>query len=121
MFRPAPHPFLPMNQRKPDAPQPTPYALSGQAQLRVWVDNKGMVSKAWLKMPMIKTPRAGATPGRRCCSLFRMWRTANLPALKPATPCMAWLAAAAWAWAGEEAAEGLAVEARRREDQAVRH
>jgi hypothetical protein len=35
-----------MNQRKPDAPQPTPYALSGQAQLRVWVDNKGMVSKA---------------------------------------------------------------------------
>jgi len=40
------HPFLPMNQRKPDAPPPTPYALSGQAQLRVWVDNKGMVSKA---------------------------------------------------------------------------
>jgi hypothetical protein len=35
-----------MNQRKPDAPPPTPYALSGQAQLRVWVDNKGMVSKA---------------------------------------------------------------------------
>jgi uncharacterized membrane protein YgcG len=40
------HPYLPMNQRKPDAPQPTQYALAGQAQLRVWVDNKGMVSKA---------------------------------------------------------------------------
>ena len=40
------HPYLPMNQRKPGAPQPTSYTLSGQAQLRVWVDEKGMVSKA---------------------------------------------------------------------------
>ena len=40
------HPQLPMNMRKPGAPQPTPYTLSGQAQLRVWVDEKGMVSKA---------------------------------------------------------------------------
>src|ERR1035438_9028156 len=46
MFSTNSHPFLPMNQRKQDAPQPTPYALAGQAQLRVWVDNKGMVSKA---------------------------------------------------------------------------
>jgi uncharacterized membrane protein YgcG len=40
------HPYLPMNQRKPGAPQPTEYILNGQAQLRVWVDEKGMVSKA---------------------------------------------------------------------------
>jgi len=40
------HPQLPMNQRKPGAPQPTPYNASGQAQLRVWVDEKGIVSKA---------------------------------------------------------------------------
>jgi hypothetical protein len=40
------HPQLPMNQRKPGGPQPTPYTLSGQAQLKVWVDEKGMVSKA---------------------------------------------------------------------------
>lgn len=40
------HPFLPMNLRKPGAPQPNPYAGSGQAQLRVFVDDKGMVSKA---------------------------------------------------------------------------
>ena len=39
------HPYLPMNQRKPNAPQPTP-DVAGQAQLRVWVDTKGMVSKA---------------------------------------------------------------------------
>jgi len=39
------HPYLPMNQRKPNAPQPTP-DVAGQAQLRVWVDEKGMVSKA---------------------------------------------------------------------------
>jgi hypothetical protein len=39
------HPQLPMNMRKPGGPQPTP-AVNGQAQLRVWVDEKGMVSKA---------------------------------------------------------------------------
>lgn len=39
------HPQLPMNMRKPGGPQPTP-AVAGQAQLRVWVDEKGMVSKA---------------------------------------------------------------------------
>jgi uncharacterized membrane protein YgcG len=39
------HPQLPMNMRKPNAPQPIP-DVSGQAQLRVWVDEKGMVSKA---------------------------------------------------------------------------
>jgi len=39
------HPYLPMNQRKPNAPQPIP-DVAGQAQLRVWVDEKGMVSKA---------------------------------------------------------------------------
>ena len=39
------HPQLPMNMRKPNAPQPTP-DVAGQAQLRVWVDEKGMVSKA---------------------------------------------------------------------------
>jgi hypothetical protein len=39
------HPQLPMNMRKPGAPQPLP-AVAGQAQLRVWVDEKGMVSKA---------------------------------------------------------------------------
>jgi uncharacterized membrane protein YgcG len=39
------HPQLPMNMRKPGAPQPTP-AVAGQAQLHVWVDDKGMVSKA---------------------------------------------------------------------------
>jgi len=40
------HPQLPMNMRKPGGPQPTQYNASGQAQLRVWVDEKGMVSKA---------------------------------------------------------------------------
>ncbi len=39
------HPYLPMNQRKPNAPQPIPN-VAGQAQLRVWVDEKGLVSKA---------------------------------------------------------------------------
>ena len=39
------HPYLPMNMRKPNAPQPT-LDVAGQAQLRVWVDEKGMVSKA---------------------------------------------------------------------------
>jgi uncharacterized membrane protein YgcG len=39
------HPYLPMNQRKPNAPQPIP-DVAGQAQLRVWVDEKGLVSKA---------------------------------------------------------------------------
>ena len=39
------HPYLPMNMRKPNAPQPT-LNVAGQAQLRVWVDEKGMVSKA---------------------------------------------------------------------------
>jgi hypothetical protein len=45
VFRAEAHPYLPMNQRKPNAPQPTP-DVAGQAQLRVWVDEKGMVSKA---------------------------------------------------------------------------
>ena len=45
VFRTEAHPYLPMNQRKPNAPQPTP-DVAGQAQLRVWVDEKGMVSKA---------------------------------------------------------------------------
>lgn len=40
-----PHPQLPANMRKPEEPKPIP-AVSGQAQLRVWVDEKGMVSKA---------------------------------------------------------------------------
>ena len=39
------HPQLPPQMRKPGGPQPLP-AVSGQAQLRVWVDEKGMVSKA---------------------------------------------------------------------------
>jgi hypothetical protein len=39
------HPQLPMNMRKPGGPQPTP-GVAGQAQLHVWVDDKGMVSKA---------------------------------------------------------------------------
>lgn len=46
VFRTEAHPYLPMNMRKPGGPQPTPYNASGQAQLRVWVDEKGMVSKA---------------------------------------------------------------------------
>ena len=46
VFRAEAHPQLPMNQRKPGGPQPTEYILNGQAQLRVWVDEKGMVSKA---------------------------------------------------------------------------
>jgi uncharacterized membrane protein YgcG len=45
VFRVEAHPQLPMNMRKPGGPQPTP-AVSGQAQVRVWVDEKGMVSKA---------------------------------------------------------------------------
>jgi uncharacterized membrane protein YgcG len=45
VFRAEAHPQLPMNMRKPNAPQPTP-DVAGQAQLRVWVDEKGMVSKA---------------------------------------------------------------------------
>jgi hypothetical protein len=45
VFHAEAHPQLPMNMRKPGGPQPTP-AVSGQAQLRVWVDEKGMVSKA---------------------------------------------------------------------------
>jgi uncharacterized membrane protein YgcG len=45
VFRAEAHPQLPMNQRKPNAPQPIP-DVAGQAQLRVWVDEKGMVSKA---------------------------------------------------------------------------
>ena len=45
VFRAEAHPQLPMNMRKPGGPQPTP-AVNGQAQLRVWVDEKGMVSKA---------------------------------------------------------------------------
>lgn len=46
VFRTEAHPQLPMNMRKPGGPQPTPYSSGGQAQLRVWVDEKGMVSKA---------------------------------------------------------------------------
>jgi uncharacterized membrane protein YgcG len=45
MFSKDPYPQLPMNMRKPGGPQPLP-AVAGQAQLRVWVDDKGMVSKA---------------------------------------------------------------------------
>jgi len=45
VFRAEAHPQLPMNMRKPNAPQPTP-DVAGQAQLRVWVDEKGIVSKA---------------------------------------------------------------------------
>jgi uncharacterized membrane protein YgcG len=45
VFRAEAHPQLPMNMRKPGAPAPLP-AVAGQAQLRVWVDEKGMVSKA---------------------------------------------------------------------------
>jgi hypothetical protein len=45
VFRAEAHPQLPMNMRKPGGPQPTP-AVNGQAQLHVWVDDKGMVSKA---------------------------------------------------------------------------
>ena len=45
VFRVEAHPQLPMNMRKPDGPQPIP-AVAGQAQLRVWVDEKGLVSKA---------------------------------------------------------------------------
>src|ERR1035441_2062573 len=88
---------------------------------------RGWYRRRWLRMPTIKTPRTRVTPGQPCCSLFRMWRTENPPALKPATPCVRWAAAEwDWAWAGEEAAEDLAAEAaarevvgavRRREDQ----
>ncbi len=45
VFRAEAHPQLPMNMRKPGGPQPVP-DVAGQAQLRVWVDEKGMVSKA---------------------------------------------------------------------------
>ncbi len=45
VFSKDPYPQLPMNMRKPGGPQPLP-AVAGLAQLRVWVDDKGMVSKA---------------------------------------------------------------------------
>jgi tRNA A37 threonylcarbamoyladenosine biosynthesis protein TsaE len=44
---------------------------------------------------------------------------ANLPDLKPATPCVVWAVVEwDWAWADEAAAEDLAVEVTHREDQA---
>ena len=45
VFRAEAHPQLPMNMRKPGGPQPIP-GVAGNAQLRVWVDEKGLVSKA---------------------------------------------------------------------------